>query len=509
VTTVSQLAARLGPSLLVSARGSTAASISQVLVSDPAAPGAMMPDALVLAVGFPLDQARALQEQAAHAAAAAIVLKGESEPDVSDTGPAVIVIDQAADWGHVISLARIAIGTSADLTAPDDGSLYSLADALSSLCGGPVVIHDSGWQLLAHSSGDVSDPVRSQTLSQRRAPYEVLEHLREAGVVDRLMHGELIHLADEEVAGLSERYAGAVLIGGQLFGTIWVTPTPSTDVSEAMEGLRRAIDVAALALVRSATLGAATVPDHDAPFASLLTGAHTERLVAQRLGVRTDHGFVLTGIRPHPSDPVERASTARRLQRLARSYCEAYRVDALSAAVGDTTFLLLTCADASARESALRVLADLHTRMQRSAPHRAVVGSRIAEIGQLTGERTLVTEVLDLSERRGWLGLIDVEDVQATWRLERFREIAMAHPALVEGPLKKLMEHDRAKGGDLLPTLRAYFEHVGDVKAAAASLGLHYNTVRYRLTKAQQVAELDLEDADQRLLAELQVRLLS
>ena len=62
---------------------------------------------------------------------------------------------------------------------------------------------------------------------------------------------------------------------------------------------------------------------------------------------------------------------------------------------------------------------------------------------------------------------------------------------------------------DLLATLRTYFTAVGDVKLAAEQLGLHYNTVRYRLRRAAEVAGLDLNDPDQRLLAELQVRLLS
>jgi DNA-binding PucR family transcriptional regulator len=73
----------------------------------------------------------------------------------------------------------------------------------------------------------------------------------------------------------------------------------------------------------------------------------------------------------------------------------------------------------------------------------------------------------------------------------------------------RLLEHDREHGGDLLATLRAYFAAVGDVRLAATHLGLHYNTVRYRLRKAQEVAGLNLDDPDERLLAELQVRLLN
>jgi hypothetical protein len=509
VTSVSQLAAELGPTLLVSARGNLGAEVSSVVVTDPVNAVAAAPGALVVAVGHPLAAAPDLQKEALSSGASAVLVKGSGEPQVDDDGPAVLVVDPAADWGHVISLARVAVKAIPAFDEPGDRSLFSLADALASLCGGSVVVHDAGWQLLAHSGGEVSDQVRSETLVDRRAPAALLVKLREHGVVDRLMHGELIHLQDDEVPGLPERYTAAVLINGQLFGTIWVTPAATTNPEQALDGLRRSVEVAALALLRHATLGAGPTPEQDVPFAALLGGAHTERLVAQRLGVAVDHGFVLAGIRPTTTDPTERAATARRLLGLARSYGEAYRVTALAAASGDTCFLLFPSHDDAARRAALRVLTDLHSRLTRSAPHRAMVSGRFALITDITAMRSVVEELLDLSERRGWHGLTDTEAVQATWRLEQFREVALAHPALLVGPGMRLLEHDRQHGGELLSTLRAYFAAVGDVKVAAAGLGLHYNTVRYRLRKAAEVAGLDLNDPDQRLLAELQVRLLS
>lgn len=509
MTTVAQLAARLGANLLVSSRGELDAALSAVVVTDPVSSTTIPPGALIIAVGHPLEHAAQLQAQALAAGAGGVVIKGSNEPAVTDSGPAVLVIDPVADWGHVISLARVAVSTMATLDAPTDDSLFSLADALASLCGGSVVIHDSGWHLLAHSGGEVLDVVRSETLLGRRAPAETLERLREQGYLDRLIHGELIHVLDGEVEGLSERYAAAVLVEGQLFGTIWVTPAPDTDAEESLEGLRKALDVAALALLRQATIGTVASPDHDAPFASLLNGAHTERLVAQRLGVSLNHGFVLAGIRPVGHEPTERAATSRRLLRLARSYCEAYRVTALSAAAGETTFLLFPCPNPDERAGALRVLSDMHARLQRSAPHRAAMSTHFGAVADVIDQRDLVEELLDLAERRGWAGLTDTDVVHATWRLEQFREVALAHPSLLEGPAMRLAEHDRKHGGDLLPTLRAYFTAVGDAKAAAKHLGVHYNTVRYRLGKAAEVSGLDLNDPDQRLLAELQVRLLT
>jgi DNA-binding PucR family transcriptional regulator len=137
-----------------------------------------------------------------------------------------------------------------------------------------------------------------------------------------------------------------------------------------------------------------------------------------------------------------------------------------------------------------------------------MISSGFAQLTDAGVVRSVVDDLLDLSERRGWSGLTDSDAVQAPWRLAQFREVALAHPALLEGPGLRLAEHDRVHGGDLLITLRAYFDAVGDVRAAGDALGLHANTVRYRIRRAQEVAGLDLEDPDQRLLAELQVRLL-
>jgi DNA-binding PucR family transcriptional regulator len=47
----------------------------------------------------------------------------------------------------------------------------------------------------------------------------------------------------------------------------------------------------------------------------------------------------------------------------------------------------------------------------------------------------------------------------------------------------------------------------GNVAAAAERLGVHPNTLRYRLRRAVELSGLDLGDADERLVTELQLRL--
>ena len=506
---VEQLVADLGPALVVGSHGELSAELSTVLVSDPAHPVPMTADALVVGVGYQSQDVPRLLDLACAAGVPALLVKGASVPALPEGGPALVVIDPAADWGHVIALARLSVRSAPLVGTQEDDSLFAVADALASLCGGAVVVHDPAWQLIAYSGGEASDQVRTDTLLGRRAPMGTLDRLRETGVVDRLLKGELIHLADDEIPGMAERYAAAVLVSGQLFGTIWVTPSAGADEAAAFTGLRRAVDVAALALLRHAALATSASDHHDHAFAALLNGMHTERLVAERLKVDPAHGFVMAGLRPLAVDPTERAATARRLVSLARNYCDAYRVMAAAAQADDGAFLLFPCARPEDREVVLRVVTDLHGRLQRSAPHRAMISGTYAQLADTGATRSVVDELLDLSERRGWSGLTDSDEVQASWRLAKFREVALAHPALLEGPGMRLVQHDQEHGGDLLVTLREYFAAVGDIRLAASRLGLHYNTVRYRIRRAQEVAGLDLDDPDQRLLAELQVRLLT
>ena len=509
MTRLQRLVDDLGPALLVSATGALDVEVGSVVVTDPAYPAPLPAGCLVVAVGYRPAELDELLTGAAQAGAAGVLVKGVAPVPRGADQLAVLVVDPVADWAHLAALARTSLLVTPSVGLSPDDSLFALADALAALCGGPVVVHDPGWQLMAYSGSEPPDQTRAATLLGRRAPASPLEELRAAGVVDRLLKGELVHLDAGEIVGLEERYAAAVVVGGELLATIWVAPGPGVERQAAIDGLRRAVDVAALALLRHVTVASATNAQQETAWDALLSGAHTERLVAQRLGVEPDVGFVLAGLRPLSSDPAERAATARRLRGLAASHCEAYRVLSVTAATPDTVFMLFPSVDETARAAAVKVLTEMHARLQTTAPHRAMVSSTFESLGQVSAVRQVIEELLALADRRGWTGITDMDEVQAAWRLEQFREVALTHPALVQGPVARLVEHDRQQGTDLVPTLRTWFQCVGDSRVTAERMNLHVNTVRYRLRRAADVTGLDLDDADQRLLAELEVRLLA
>ncbi|OBI28118.1 hypothetical protein A5711_02095 [Mycobacterium sp. E2238] len=65
--------------------------------------------------------------------------------------------------------------------------------------------------------------------------------------------------------------------------------------------------------------------------------------------------------------------------------------------------------------------------------------------------------------------------------------------------MAELGRHDRAHGTDYLATLRAWLEALGDPAEAGERLGVHENTVRYRLRKMAEITNLPLDNARKRL----------
>jgi DNA-binding PucR family transcriptional regulator len=60
---------------------------------------------------------------------------------------------------------------------------------------------------------------------------------------------------------------------------------------------------------------------------------------------------------------------------------------------------------------------------------------------------------------------------------------------------------------DYAPSVTAWLGAVGDVAAAALTLGVHPNTLRYRLRRATELFDISLAHPDDRLSVWMQLRL--
>jgi sugar diacid utilization regulator len=77
-----------------------------------------------------------------------------------------------------------------------------------------------------------------------------------------------------------------------------------------------------------------------------------------------------------------------------------------------------------------------------------------------------------------------------------------------EQVLGSVLDYDRRHQADFVHTLRSFFAHNASLQAAARDLVVHVNTVAYRMQRIEQISGLDFNQPDDRLAAQLALKIL-
>ncbi|MFR9726515.1 PucR family transcriptional regulator [Streptomyces sp. MS19] len=105
-------------------------------------------------------------------------------------------------------------------------------------------------------------------------------------------------------------------------------------------------------------------------------------------------------------------------------------------------------------------------------------------------------EALVVARRRGRV-LVEHTDVAAGSILPLLADDAVR--AFADGMLGALRRHDERGRGDLVASLRAWLARHGQWDAAAADLGVHRHTLRYRMRRVEEILDRSLDDPDVRM----------
>jgi purine catabolism regulator len=105
-------------------------------------------------------------------------------------------------------------------------------------------------------------------------------------------------------------------------------------------------------------------------------------------------------------------------------------------------------------------------------------------------------QALSVARRRG-RALVEHEQVAAGSVLPLLADDAVR--AFADGMLRALREHDATGRGDLVASLRAWLARHGQWDAAAADLGVHRHTLRYRMRRVEEILGRSLDDPDVRM----------
>ncbi len=495
------------------------------VVLDPAEPLEAGPNSVVLAVGVDSDLARVdLLRRLAETGAAAAVIKHAGPLDESvrdaaaDSNVALLVAPRALSWGQLYTLlltaARTVPAVTAAVTEAPLGDLFALADAIAAAVGGATTIEDPSNRVLAYSNlGHAIDPARQETILGREVPADWIQRLHDAGVFRRLWHtDEVVRIADFTAADTEylPRIAVAVRAGGELLGSMWVIEGDQPLGDDAVRALRDAADIAALHLLRHRAATDVDRARRSTALVGLLQGTEQGDVARDLLGVDVDHPVVVIGFDAGDAGDATAVVAAQRLADLVAVYCESYRRTSLCAVDRGRVYALVPGDSARDVDAAVGLATAVVDRARQALrlDVRAGVGSRVAGLDGVAASRREADEVLEVLAARTGMDVGTIDAVRAPVILYRLRAVAAAHPELAIGRVAALAEQDAAKGTSWVQTLRAYFDAYGDMAAAAAEVNVHPNTFRYRLRRITDLFGLDLDDPDERLVAELQLRFL-
>jgi hypothetical protein len=443
--------------------------------------------------------ARSVEEAvgwAASAGAVVVLIRGDDDTAFNGAGEgvAVMVVDPAVSWSE---LAAIIYGLVLEGRETESGrgptDLFALADSLAEATGGAVTIEDRLSRVLAYSKlQQHADPARVATIVGRQAPEQLRAFFDARGVFAHLESSDdPLFIAEDTELGLTGRTVVAVRSGRELMGSVWVA------CSAALHGAARAAladgaRTVALHLLRSRASADLERQVESELVMRLLEGTPDAATAASRLGlpysplrVIAVQAFIGAERDAALLLSFERATTGFGWSRPGRS-----------ALAGSTVYTLLPGESAKA---ARRWVNGLRAAVPDGLTVLAGI-SGAARVDELPTARDEADECLALGE--GSPAGTRPAAYDESWDdilLQRLRTAARAGRSPDRGPVAELRRHDRAHATEYVVTLQAWLEAQGDPSEAGERLGVHENTVRYRLRKMAEITHLPLDDAKKRL----------
>ncbi|WP_053385219.1 PucR family transcriptional regulator [Leucobacter celer] len=522
-----QTAARLGPP---STRVVRATEFHEALEDLPDQPGTLL--LAPSAVHTPSTGLAQIAERAARLGYAAIAVKCR-ERDVERlaalsgaAGIPLIRVGERVSWHLFDAMLAQFLGEhrhSEDMHR-DRGSepLFALANELAEFFGGSVAIEDLGRRIIAYSSvpGQVIDRLRTQGILTRRVPDSPFNDDQYRTVLRSKTPIKYPRLDDEE-----PRVAFAIHAGTLPLGSIWAIDASGTEglTPEQDERIRAAAGLAASYMLDDLRVRRATQQPREDRLRTLLDGHDVVGSEFAELGLSEERGAALLAFAPERDD---RSLVPAQLRSTVHRHLALHRPETATAVRGGRVYALIEQETSRSASDLVEPLLPVLDRLVGpgvrvalpGVAHRPVdvaalrtLAERLFDItgiditgADITGTGTTGTGTTPAGTGQAAVSgrLLTVEDLRPALVFERTAAIFVDEPVLRSPALARMMDEDPA----VAETLATWCGCFGNVARTARELGIHENTVRYRLKRAEEHYGVALLDPDTLLAAWLQLR---
>ncbi|KAF3467656.1 PucR family transcriptional regulator [Streptomyces sp. Tu 3180] len=396
------------------------------------------------------------------------------------------------------------------MTSEHRGDYQELVDEISELLGAPATLENRDFELIAFgaydSEGDLDpsalDPVRTRSILTRRSTAAVRAWFEGFGITRATGPVRIPRTPEAGVHRgricLPARHRGVVL------GYVWLLEDEPGPTERQLEAAMRVTARIGALLADEAQHGA----DLSRELRAVLTAERDwqrEMAVAElrtALGTRADGPHTVVCVAPWPSSDPEDAPSVRTVPG-AEALC-ALPWGATARSLALLVRLRSTDVLTPARSAAGRLLekADGTRPAGRSArppaPAAGIAAPRtgLAELGAAWSEASAAARAA-LAEPR--LGPV------AEWAsIGPFRLLTALPPSAVRDPVVGVLLSPAHR--ELARTTEVYLDRAGQAGRTAAELGIHRQTLYYRLSRVEQLTGLDLDDGEDRLLLHMALK---
>lgn len=391
-------------------------------------------------------------------------------------------------------------------TAAENRSLNNLLMILARATARPVLVHDDAGVLIAQVSSGVSRHGSRDNLLQS-VPYSAFQNWlkREApGSPGAILRSPI---GFTTVLKVEKRVAGYLSL---------------VDVRDTLDEFNRLVmsygaDVCAIELAKNRAIASAVEQTRGDWVQMWLSGtpADDDMLTTRAAQAGFDASVPFAVVVLRASTQAGRSLPLESLLSLVRDDMARREIAGAAGLFVDVLVALYPLRDDD-EAAAIKWLRDhigeLRDELVRRTPGGVVAAGISRPVAGLPGLRDAYREARDAISIAVELGTSDAVtfygDLKLYQLLLSIKEQNLPHLiAFYSQSLRVLVEHDERKGGDLVRTLNGFFEANGNLAKAAVDLDVHRNTLVYRLEQVARLTGLDLNQADNRLILHLALKI--
>ena len=305
-----------------------------------------------------------------------------------------------------------------------------------------------------------------------------------------------------------------VAVGDAILGYLAILEpaesNPSDDVE--LQVVQHAATVCALAMMRERMATEVAQELRDELFEGLLQGRGQDEQVARERAVRLGYEphtayrvLVVAADSPAPSDRAELGPRRRHLFENLADVCRRRAAGALTLVRSDE--LVVLAPEPAAAADVGRIAVQQSRALAPSWQVTVGIGETCRAAADISRSHEQARRAVDTARRFGRQGDVVSFEELGVYRLLFHVQDPAELRGFVDQVLGPLLAYDARHQTHLVLTLTTYLARNGNLQATARELSLHVNSVAYRLQRIQAIAGIDLEQAEDRLLAQVALKI--